>query len=114
MHHLWLAPLELATENLNCAENRVLKKALIFCMKQLEVYRHVFDTELLAAKARYVKPYFNNVGNDICVKTIKACKCNPVFKEYAQALEYAQLLLRRYSYDITFVGKQDFPPLRFG
>ena len=90
-------------------ENRILKKALIFCLKQLETYRHVFDTELLTAKARYAEPYFSNVGDDVGAKTIKTCKCNPVFKEYAQALEFAQLLLRRYSYDITCVGKQDVP-----
>lgn len=95
--------------DIDTPENRILKKALLFCIKQLEVYRHVFDTEMLAAKARYVKPHFDNVGDDVCVKTIKTCKCNPVFKEYAQALEFAQLLLRRYSYDITFVGKQDIP-----
>ena len=95
--------------DIDTPENRILKKALIFCIKQLEVCRHVFDTELLAAKARYVKPYFDNVGNEVCVKTIKTCKCNPVYKEYAQALEFAQLLLRRYSYDITFVGKQNIP-----
>lgn len=90
-------------------ENRILKKALIFCLKQLDAYKHVFNTDILTAKARYVKPYFCKVGDDICVETIKSCKCNPVYKEYAQALEFAQQLLKRYSYDITFVGKQDIP-----
>lgn len=95
--------------DIDTPENRILKKALIFCTKQLEAYKHIFDTELLAAKARYVKPYFEKVGNDIGVKTIETCRSNPVYKEYAQALEFAQLLLRRYSYDITFVGKQNIP-----
>lgn len=95
--------------DIDTPENRILKKALIFCLKQLEEYNNIFDTDILMAKARYVKPYFSNVSDDICVKTIKSCKCNPVYKEYAQALEFAQLLLRRYSYDITFVGKQNIP-----
>lgn len=95
--------------DIDTPENRILKRALLFCLKQLETYKHVFDTDILTAKARYIKPYFNNVSDGVCVKTIKGCKCNPVYKEYAQALEFAQLLLRRYSYDITFVGKQDIP-----
>ena len=95
--------------DIDTPENRILKKALMFCLKQLEAYKHVFDTGILMKRARYVKPFFNSVGNDVCVKAIQSCKCNPVYKEYAQALEFAQLLLRRYSYDITFIGKQDIP-----
>lgn len=95
--------------DIDTPENRILKKALMFCLKQLEAYKHVFDTGILMKRARYVKPFFNCVGNDVCVKAIQSCKCNPVYKEYAQALEFAQLLLRRYSYDITFIGKQDIP-----
>lgn len=95
--------------DIDTPENRILKKALMFCLKQLEAYKHVFDTGILMKRARYVKPFFNSVGNDVCVKAIQSCKCNPFYKEYAQALEFAQLLLRRYSYDITFIGKQDIP-----
>ena len=95
--------------DIDTPENRILKKALMFCLKQLEAYKYVFDTGILMKRARYVKPFFNSVGNDVCVKAIQSCKCNPVYKEYAQALEFAQLLLRRYCYDITYIGKQDIP-----
>lgn len=95
--------------DIDTPENRILKKALMFCLKQLEAYKYVFDTGILMKRARYVKPFFNCVGNDVCVKAIQSCKCNPVYKEYAQALEFAQLLLRRYCYDITYIGKQDIP-----
>lgn len=95
--------------DIDTLENRILKKALMFCQKQLEEYKHVFDTDILISKVRFIKPYFNSVSDDVCVKTIKICKCNPVYKEYAQTLELAQLLLRRYSYDITCIGKQNIP-----
>lgn len=95
--------------DIDTPENRILKKALTFCLKQLKVYEHTFDTDVLMAKARFIKPYFCNVGDAVCVETIKSCKCNPIYKEYAQALEFARLLLKRYSYDITFVGKQEIP-----
>ena len=43
---------------------------------------------------------------------MRTFKGNPVFKEYYTAVEYAQLLLRRFSYDITLAGKKeiDTPP----
>lgn len=98
--------------DIDSPENRILKKALAFCKKQLEVYKHALDTKALEKKIRYVQPSFERVGDEISVKAMKTFKGNPVFKEYFTALEYAQLLLRRFSYDITLAGKKeiDTPP----
>lgn len=98
--------------DIDSPENRILKKALSFCTRQLTVYKHALDVTSLEKKVRYIKPYFDNVGNDVSVKTIKKFKGNPVFKEYNQAVEFAQLLLKRYSYDITVTGKKEIltPP----
>ena len=98
--------------DIDSPENRILKKALSFCKKQLKVYKNAFDTTSLEQKICYIKPFFESVGNDVCIKTIKSFKGNPVFKEYSAAIELAQLLLRRFSYDISIVGKQEIntPP----
>ena len=98
--------------DIDSPENRILKKALVFCRKQLEVYKHALDTKALEKKVRYVQPSFERVGDEISVKAMKTFKGNPVFKEYFTAVEYAQLLLRRFSYDITLAGKKeiDTPP----
>ena len=98
--------------DIDSPENRILKKALVFCKKQLEVYKHALDTKALEKKIRYVQPSFERVGDEISVKAMKTFKGNPVFKEYFMAVEYAQLLLRRFSYDITLVGKKEIvtPP----
>ena len=98
--------------DIDSPENRILKKALAFCKKQLEVYKHALDTKALEKKIRYVQPSFEQVGDEISVKAMKTFKGNPVFKEYFTAVEYAQLLLRRFSYDITLVGKSQIvtPP----
>lgn len=85
-------------------ENRVLKKALRFCMKQLESYQKAFDTKVVMDRARYCLPYFERVSDDVSIKAIQSCKCNPVFKDYAQALEFAQLLLKRFGYNISSLG----------
>ncbi|MCQ2336855.1 MAG: McrC family protein [Paludibacteraceae bacterium] len=97
--------------DIDTPENRILKKALYFCCKQLEFYKHI-ETTYLEKKCRFIKPYFNDIGDEISLKTIKTYKGNPIFKEYNQALEFAQLLLRRFSYNISVTGKQeiDTPP----
>lgn len=91
--------------DIDSPENRILKVALRFCIKQLEVYKHAIDTTILDKKIQYIKPYFANIGEEVSIKTIKTYKGNPIFKEYNQAIEYAQLLLRRYSYDISITGR---------
>ncbi len=96
----------------NSPENRILKLAFRFCVKQLEVYKYAVNTELLNKKVRFIRPYFDSISDDICVRTIKTYKGNPVYRDYNQAIEFAQLLLRRYSYDITTIGQNDIstPP----
>lgn len=98
--------------DIDSPENRILKKALLFCTKQLEAYKHATATSTLEKKARIIIPYFASIGDEVPLKTIKTYKGNPIFKEYNQAISMAQLLLRRYSYNITNVGKQEIytPP----
>ncbi len=93
-------------------ENRILKKALLFCSDLLKVYEHAFDVSALRKKIRFAKPHFENVGSDISPKTIKCFKGNPVYREYNLAIELAQLLMRRFSYDITLAGRKEIstPP----
>ena len=98
--------------DIDSPENRILKKALAFCRKQVRVYRNALDTSVLERKIRQIKPYFERVSDEISVKSMRTFKGNPVYKEYYTAVEYAQLLLRRFSYDITLAGKKeiDTPP----
>lgn len=98
--------------DIDSPENRILKKALAFCRKQVGVFRNALDTSVLERKIRQIKPYFERVSDEISVKSMRTFKGNPVFKEYYTAVEYAQLLLRRFSYDITLAGKKeiDTPP----
>lgn len=93
-------------------ENRILKKALSFCIKQLEVYKHIFNTAILDKKVRFIRPFFNNISDDVVIEMVKIHEENPVYRDYSQAIEFARLLLRRYSYDITVVGKKEIttPP----
>ena len=93
-------------------ENQILKKALSFCIKQLDIYQYALDVSCLKEKARQISPHFNKVSDDVSVKHIKTFKANPIYKEYKEAIEFAQLLLKRYSYNITLAGKKEIetPP----
>ena len=91
--------------DIDSPENQILKKALCFCIRLLDIYKHAFDTKVLNQKVKFIKPFFSLVSDEVSIKTIKTFKSNPVFKEYYTAVEYAQLLLKRYSYDITVTGK---------
>ena len=93
-------------------ENQILKKALSFCIKQLDIYQYALDVTCLKEKARQISPHFNKVSDNVSVKHIKTFKANPIYKEYKEAIEFAQLLLKRYSYNITLAGKKEIetPP----
>lgn len=93
--------------DIDSTENRILKKALIFCIKQLGVYKHAFDTNVLNKKIKYIRPAFEFVGNEVNVSAIKLYKSNPVFKDYKLAIDYAKLILKKYSYNITSIGTKE-------
>ena len=98
--------------DLDSPENQILKKALSFCIKQLDVYKHALDISCLKEKVRKITPYFSNVSEKVSEKKIKTFRANPIYKDYKQAIEFAQLLLKRYSYNITLAGKKEIetPP----
>lgn len=84
---------------LNSTENKILKKAISFCDKYvssgaLKGQGYFIDT------LRYIKPAFQQVSSEVDVREIKKLKKNVFFKEYNDALELAQRLLKRFSYNI--------------
>ena len=93
-------------------ENRILKNALFFCSDILRVYQHALDVSVLQKKITFIKPHFENVGSNVSTQAIKNFKGNPVFREYNLAIEFAQLLMHRFSYDITLAGRKEIstPP----
>lgn len=98
--------------DIDSPENQILKKALSFCIKQLDVYKHAVNVSCLKEKVRKIAPYFTNVSENINEKKIKTFRTSPIYKDYKQAIEFAQLLLKRYSYNITLAGKKEIetPP----
>lgn len=95
----------------NGIENQILKKALLFVINIIEKIRGI-DTKDLYRIYHYITPAFTSVDADIESKTLKQFKPNPLYKEYEQAIKLAQLILKKYGYNITNVNssKVKTPP----
>jgi 5-methylcytosine-specific restriction enzyme subunit McrC len=97
---------------INCDENKILKKAYSFSRRAILQYGKGIDTKSLQHIIDYIHPAFEAVSEDIEVSKIKSFKPNPLFKEYNQALKFAQLILKRFSYNITLTEQEQIatPP----
>ena len=94
-------------------ENRLLKKALVFSDSFLS--RLASHCESLAELKRIigqVKNAFVQVSDNIEVSQIKVLKRNKLFKEYAEAIRLAKMILRRFDYSIskTEMEQKSVPP----
>lgn len=85
----------------NSNENKILKKAYLFSRSVLEQYECGFETQTLKGFASYIHPAFEQVSDDVDVNNVKHYKPNPLYKEYGQAIKLAQLILKRFSYNIS-------------
>jgi 5-methylcytosine-specific restriction enzyme subunit McrC len=96
----------------NCEENKILKKAYQFSRRVIQQYKNSFNTLPLLQLINYIHPAFENVSDDIDISKMKVFKCSPLFKEYEQAIKLAELILKRYSFNITKTEHQQIktPP----
>lgn len=94
-------------------ENRLLKKALLFALAYLEPLKKTrSDFNEIDQMVRFIKSAFQNVSDEINVDTVKHFRPNPMFKEYSEALKLAQLILKRFGYNISSTSdeKIETPP----
>jgi len=87
----------------NCDDNKILKKAIRFSYKVIQQYGSVnaININELLCIFNYISPPFESISDDLDNKYTKLFKTNPLFKEYDQAIKLAQLILKRYSYNIA-------------
>ncbi|PQJ08920.1 hypothetical protein CJD36_021895 [Flavipsychrobacter stenotrophus] len=96
----------------NGTENRVLKKVLGFVQRYLDNYKvdtnskGPFQTFLLNAY-NYISPAFQNVSDKVELNDVRHHKFNPFFKEYKEGIELAQLILKRYGYNLNNIKKEE-------
>lgn len=91
--------------SIDCFENRVLKRALLFVKKFIDTNPNISCYKDLKQISIYCLGAMNSVGNEIPLQQVKQFKVNLLYKEYAEALRVAKLILKRFSYNIELVKK---------
>ena len=91
--------------SINCIENKVLKKTLLFVSKFIDTNPEISCSCKLKQIATYCLGAMTSVGEEIPLQQLKQFNVNPLYKEYAEALKVAKLILRRFSYNIELVKK---------
>lgn len=90
-------------------ENRLLKKALLFCAKFLETYKTGFEN--VKKRLLNLQQKFAGVSDEIEVSQIQKITANKLFFSYKSAVKIAKMILRRFDYSLRNV-KETFenPP----
>lgn len=95
-------------------ENRFLKKVLSFVSSFVENHHTLFRDNLddVLQLIRFCRPAFQKVGSHLKEYELKNLRFNPFFKEYKDALNIGQHILKRFSYSLTKTteDKTEIPP----
>lgn len=86
--------------SVDCIENRILKKTLAYVRKYLNNKISISCKSDLINICNTCLSAFEHVSDDLSIQQIKQFKVNPLFKDYAESLKVAKLILRRFSYSI--------------
>ena len=94
--------------SVNIPENRLLKKALLFSQRMVQAMgeRHHSSNNVRQMLARSLS-LFENVCPDVDIKEIRQIKEHKLFKEYAEAIRLAKLVLSHFDYSINKVSETD-------
>lgn len=88
---------------LDCTENRILKKALLFVQKYLNLFPEY--AQCVAPIVRFCFPAFQNVNENINENHIKNFHHNPFYRDYKDGLWLACQILKRLGYNIKSIDK---------
>ena len=86
-------------------ENRLLKKALLFVRRMMQNMgdgHRSYDKINLAIRKGLA--LFENVSDEVNLKEVSQIKAHKLFKEYAEAIRLAKLILRHFDYSINKVS----------
>lgn len=93
-------------------ENRLLKKALLFAERAIVAYKSLDSyQDALKNRLNVLSQTFQNVSDEIEIYQVRRISTNKIYKEYAEAIKVAKMILQRFQYSINQVGeKQSTPP----
>lgn len=94
-------------------ENSFLKKVFQFCTRYVENHQHFFTNKNdISWMINYIRPVFEHISSELNIEELKHYKHNPFFKEYKNAIKTGNLILKRFSYNITKTAEESIstPP----
>lgn len=95
-------------------ENQFLKKVFQFCTSYVENHSLFFkDTKMeIENIINYIRPTFQNISEFGREHQLKHFKHNPFFKEYKDAIQIGNLILKQFAYNISSTTKTEIetPP----
>ena len=96
---------------IDCPENRILKKALLFANNYLIRYQISTNSDPLPIINQCLSA-FSLVSEEVDINTIKSIKVNSFFKEYKDGLTLAKMILKYFGYSIHNIEskKHSIPP----
>lgn len=90
------------------AENRLLKRALLFAKKILQKSntcgKHF---NLLLQKINKCNSYFENVSDEVSMSEIRSIKQNKLYRDYGVAINIAKLILKRFDNSLSKIDAQE-------
>jgi len=86
---------------LDGTENRLLKKALLLATRYVNLFQQKENRASFNELLSIVRPAFAMVNDDIDVRLIKSVKVNSIYNEYKEALQLADLIFKRYGYNVN-------------
>lgn len=89
--------------SVDCLENQVLKKALVFCQNYLgenlkEEQKNTFIE--MNKTISFCKSFFAGVSDLRQAKFLKQFKVNKLYRDYTEALDLAKIILQRFGYNV--------------
>jgi 5-methylcytosine-specific restriction enzyme subunit McrC len=92
---------------LNGIENRLLKKALEFVKPYLYCHTDIMEGKGLTDLFNFINPAFSQVTSNFEFSELRKIKKNPFYKDYVQAIDLAEKILRRFGYNISNSSKTE-------
>ncbi|WP_075604096.1 McrC family protein [Saccharicrinis aurantiacus] len=99
--------------SVNCLENKLLKKTLLFVASYLNRYYNGKNNKNIRSTINFCLAAFENVSSEVDAVLIKSVRINPIYREYAEALKLARMILKRFAYTMsqtTTTNKLKTPP----
>lgn len=82
-------------------ENRILKKALRYAESYLDTLSAHRSFATLSSTVNHLKTFFADVSEEVEPHELKTIVHNKIYKEYAEGIRIAKMILRRFNYSIS-------------